>query len=473
MRFLLLNDTTLKAELEKRGHEVRACGPEARYLMPDQDHFDFTWPLKTVVELSEILERLRPWRPEVILQTETHTNYFYRGIEAAPCPTIWRTIDNHIHTWQPRYAMTHDLVLVAQKDYLPGFQALHPNACWLPLNCFPALHFDRQEARILPVAFVGSLDPRVHPERARFFEALRQEVPVEVRSGLNQAQIASLYNQARVVVNQCVHRDLNYRVYEAMSNGAMLITPAIENGQPELFEEGTHLITYPLHDSRAAAQKVRYYLEHEEERRRIAEAGRDLVMAHHTLGHRLETLLTLLETRGWSAHVQRAERLSPEAWAQVVPLYGALHVSRYGSAGLALDALTALWKERPAQALAFAESFAREQLSAGRAQEALPYLTLAQQQGQADAVAGLLGRVYLAQGKLTDAATFLEHACTRTQTDPELWLYLGLCHEALDALPSAVDALLEAHRLAPGHPQVRRTLERLRAAQTGQLPEGG
>lgn len=461
MRFLLLNDTTLKAELLARGHAVRACGPEGKHLMPDQDHFDFSWPLKTVVELDAILERLRPWVPDVIVQTETHTNYFYRGIERAPCPTLWRTIDNHIHTWQPRYAMTHDLVLVAQKDYLSSFQALHPEAHWLPLSCFPALHYDRGLARTIPASFVGSLDPQVHPERARFFDALRLRVPVEVHSGLNQVELADLYNRSRIVVNQCVHRDLNYRVYEALSNGALLITPAIENGQSELFVDGQHLVTYPLHDAEAAAAKVRYYLEHDDERKAIARAGYDLVHQEHSLSRRLDTLLELLESRAVASFARRPERLSADAWLGVLPLYAALHMQRYGSAELAVDALRGLAEVRPEVALGFLESFAQEHLAAGRAQDALAYLVLAEALGKGDDVADLLGRVRLAEGRLDEALPLLARGCELRPGHFEPWYYLGLCWEALDNLEGAGVALRQADELAPGNPLVRRRLERL------------
>lgn len=460
MRILLLNDSTLQVGLRARGHEVRSCGPEARYLMPDQDHFEFQYPAKTMIELSDVLERLGGWQPDLIIHTEIHTNFFYRGIEAAPCPTVWRTIDNHLHAWQPRYSVTHDMVMVAQKDYLPAFEALHPHAYWLPLNSFAQVHFDRGLARDIPVAFVGSLNPEMHPERAKFFAALRAEVPVDVRSGLNQGQMAEFYNHAQIVVNQCVHKDLNYRVFEAMANGALLITPRIENGLLELFTEGRELLTYPLHDAGAAARLCRYYLEHPEARKSIAKAGQLKVQQLHTLEHRLDTLLELLRERLPQARASRRSRLNPKAWQLLFPLYAALHSQRYANANLACDALRGIAAGAPVEAMAHATRVAVEHIDGGRAALAEPYLELARALGARGAVDGLLGRVRMTQGRVEDARALLETAVVSADKEPTFFVWLALCLEELGERDRAVAALQQALLLQPGRSDATRLLER-------------
>lgn len=464
MRILLLNDTTLKAGLMARGHDVRACGPEARYLMPDQDHFDFTFASRTVVELSELLARLGDWVPELILHTEIHTNYFYRGIESAPCPTLWRTIDNHIHPWQPRYAVTHDLVLVAQRDYLADFEALHPYAWWLPLNSFSQVHYDRKLTRDLPAVFVGSLNPEMHPERAKFFAAVRQKVPVEVQSGLNQNQMSELYNRAKIVVNQCVHKDLNYRVYEAMANGAMLLTPRIQNGQPELFVDGRELVSYPLHDADEAARLIQYYLEHEDERVAIAAAGHQAVMRAHTLEHRLETILSLVQEVLPAAYANRARRFTPQALSQLIPLYAALHSQRYANAGLALDALELLATNNLMEALASITRIAIEHIDGGRMAFAEPYLMLGHNLGGRGAIEGLLGRVRMSQGRMEEANELLEAAVVSSATEPSFWFWLALCHQEKGDMPQTIAALKHCLQLQPGRTDATRLLQRLEVA---------
>ena len=90
--------------------------------------------------------------------------------------------------------------------------------------------------------------------------------------------------------------------------GALLLTPRIGNGLLELFKDGVHLVTYEEGNAKDAGEKIRYYLEHEEERARIAAAGRAEVLAHHTGRSRAASLHSLLEATapGPRPHATRA-----------------------------------------------------------------------------------------------------------------------------------------------------------------------
>ncbi len=349
MRLLLLNDTTMKKYFEKH-HEVRACGPVGSYPMPDQARFDFQVPWHTAIDLDQILAALSPFTPDVIIHFEACTNIFYRGIEKAPCPTIWRTVDNHIHGWQPLYAPTHDVVLVAQKDYLPLFEEVHDNAFWLPLCSFPDVHHDRGLERTIAVGFAGSTDPRMHAERARFFSRLTKRVPVDIRSGLDQEALSHFYNQTKIVINQSIQGDLNYRVFEAMANGAMLLTPRIENGLPLLFQDGVELVTYTDGDVDEAAAALHYYLSHEEERERIAAAGARQVKNHSVEARALQ-ILRWIEERLPAAFAGRKDRLTIDVHKKLATLYAALHSSRFAPPSLAVDALEEIAERAPELAL--------------------------------------------------------------------------------------------------------------------------
>jgi len=69
----------------------------------------------------------------------------------------------------------------------------------------------------------------------------------------------------------------------------MLLTRRIANGQEILFEEGRH---YAAFSSEAELEeKICFYLEHEDERAAIAQAGLREVRTKHTLRLRLEQLL--------------------------------------------------------------------------------------------------------------------------------------------------------------------------------------
>src|SRR6266550_1456332 len=79
----------------------------------------------------------------------------------------------------------------------------------------------------------------------------------------------------------------NVRLFEATGVGTCLLTDWKEN-MPALFEPDKEAVTY--RDARECADKVRYLLEHDEERRAIAVAGQRRTLRDHTYTQRAEQL---------------------------------------------------------------------------------------------------------------------------------------------------------------------------------------
>ena len=300
MDILLLNDATFAPYLP-RDWRILAAGPQAQYVMPEQDKFQVWLGPELEQDLESVLQKCRAvcpgFDPAVIIQFETSLNYFYIGIERSKALTLWRLIDTHMfHNWQPIYAQLFDLTLVAQKDYLPLFAPYTPRAHWLPLSTNLKVHQDRGLPRDIPVSFVGSMNPVVHPERVKFFDALKERVPVQLFSGKNQAEISELYNRSQVVINECLHRDLNYRLFEALSNGALCLTPRIEAGQDELFVDGQDIVTYADKDVNDAAEKIQALLADPARQDRIRRSGYQKVVARHDIRHRVEEVVALIRS---------------------------------------------------------------------------------------------------------------------------------------------------------------------------------
>jgi spore maturation protein CgeB len=83
----------------------------------------------------------------------------------------------------------------------------------------------------------------------------------------------------------------NMRLYEATGVGTLLLTDAKQNLH-ELFEPDAEVVTYSAAEE--AADKIRYYLEHEDERATIARAGQARTLAEHTYAHRMRELEQIL-----------------------------------------------------------------------------------------------------------------------------------------------------------------------------------
>jgi glycosyltransferase involved in cell wall biosynthesis len=212
------------------------------------------------------------------------------GMERAPFATAAVLCDMHNHLpSRVRLARFFDHLFLYQRNYLSAFTE-HPkdHVHWMPFACDVETVRPLNLRRDLDVAFVGQLFGADH-ERSRIIGQLTQRWKLNPQRYYPQAEIPSVYSRAKIVLNLPLKDDLNFRTFEAMSCGAMLLTRRMANGQEVLFEEGRH---YAAFSSEAELEeKIAYYLAHEDERARIAEAGLLEVRTKHTLQLRLEQLL--------------------------------------------------------------------------------------------------------------------------------------------------------------------------------------
>src|SRR5262249_60095889 len=161
-----------------------------------------------------------------------------------------------------------------------------PDVRWLPLWAPDDVPAPAAEKRH-DVAFVGTLDPRLNPRRVALVAALRRRLAMHVAQG----DWASVLGSARIGFNQSVKGDLNFRVFETMAAGALLLTERIGNGLAHPFTDGADLVTYPHGDVPAAVQPPERYLGAERERTAIAAQGRAKVLASHLDRHPAPTVL--------------------------------------------------------------------------------------------------------------------------------------------------------------------------------------
>jgi spore maturation protein CgeB len=191
------------------------------------------------------------------------------------------------------------------------------NLYYLPLYCVPAFHhpveLTRGEARALEgvIALVG----RRYPYRERLVAELADypigvwgpdwerapdpRVRAVVRGGgvWGRAKLV-VYSGSRLSLNP--HHPLNdivgvnIRTFELAAAGACQVVDLKED-LPPLFKPGEEVVAY--RDLAELRRQLDYYRSHPDETRAIAESSRRRALAEHTLRHRIEEMLSVVDER--------------------------------------------------------------------------------------------------------------------------------------------------------------------------------
>ncbi|WP_432735218.1 glycosyltransferase family protein [Maridesulfovibrio sp. FT414] len=231
------------------------------------------------------------------------------GVEAYPCLTVFHCIDTHIHSWYPLYAQGFDICLVSLKDHLDRFT---PRLKESRLLWFPPIVMDNdvpvEMEKEWDLLFVGKVDPELTPARMKFLGEVARLVP-----GLHvtQGEYRKLFPRAKVVLNIAERGDLNFRVFEALACGSCLLTPKIEQGLFDLFEEGVHLVSYEPDNAEDLMLKLNMLLADDELRERIARQGNELIENSHRIIHRATTLHNTITEMNVEAAIANRLKAAP------------------------------------------------------------------------------------------------------------------------------------------------------------------
>lgn len=209
--------------------------------------------------------------------------------------TIYVASDTHLDNgYRLNKAKKFDYAFFNQKD------AANKAGCmWLPHAAEPQAYPKIEILKKYDVGFVGHMqdvDNYNGFTRTQALDRLFKEFPNFIYASRHPGfpeknlfeDAAKKFSQSKITFNISIKDDINMRVFETLSTGSFLLT----NWLPtlgELFEDGKHLVTYKTLDE--MVEKAHYYLEHDDEREKIAQAGYEEFINKHTYKHRVETIL--------------------------------------------------------------------------------------------------------------------------------------------------------------------------------------
>ncbi|MHC2995244.1 MAG: glycosyltransferase [Candidatus Atribacteria bacterium] len=267
-----------------RDHQVTYCGPPYKF---ERSGFSKD------VDLSKIDDE--KW--DLFFYIDAYHAGFPFGIEKTPFPTACYLIDIPYNLKQRLFvAPFFDYVFIPHKEYLEIFRQLNKNVFWLPFACDPEVHRCHKNVnKIYDIGFVGGVKGE---KRGKILENLSKHFKLNDFKRFHEpSEMALVYSQSKIVFNMGREGELNMRFFEALSSGSLLLTErSSKNGSNELFKNGEHLVEYEPKDN--LKEIIKYYLIHDRERKKIAEAGHKLVREKHTYWHRVQTILKIIKEDG-------------------------------------------------------------------------------------------------------------------------------------------------------------------------------
>jgi len=312
MRVLILGAPFLNHAFASLGCEVLNVGDK-----PDCDvHYPHPMSVLKILERADS----QGFRPDLAVYCDSGNMPQFFDLEKLPCPSALYSIDSYCNPWHIPFGHAFDTVFVAQKDYVELFARSGIPASWLPLFFCSARPHCLEQARDIPVVFVGNIGARNNPDRRVFLDSFRRAHPLCVAKG----DYVPLFNRSRIVLNQTAAGELNFRCFEALACGAALLMEECPNGLRDLFTPGEDILfPYARGNAPQAAATARAALGDPAALARIARQGRELVERKHSDVHRAAEMLRVMEALLRDAPHLR--RLSPEN----LPYRGELLSSAY------------------------------------------------------------------------------------------------------------------------------------------------
>jgi len=166
---------------------------------------------------------------------------------------------------------------------------------------------------IYDISVIASLGSNLYDKRVSYLKELtdfnlhiwgskdwrQTELVNHYYGSIKPDKVAGIYNQSKIVIN--IHYDKEpaegvcSRPFEAAASGALIVSDVIRKDIFNLFKVDEEFV--PFENSSDLKQKVKYYLEHQTERRKIAQAAYQRVIKEHTYYHRWQEILKITKNQ--------------------------------------------------------------------------------------------------------------------------------------------------------------------------------
>lgn len=258
------------------------------------------------------------FRPDVLVQREhIGRRIFLQGLEDVDCPKIFWAVDSHLNmAWQRWYARCFDMVLTPHASL---FKALPSR--WRPdiVRSFPWPGIRRawrpHAERSHHAVFVGRIDVN-RPQRGQFAALLQRHSVAPCT--LAFADMLTLYDDTRVLPNECIADEFNFRIMEGASCGCCVLTPDMGDDLRAAFTPDREVLTY--RHAQELDEQLTFLRARPSLTERIGRAAQKRVQAQHLAEHRAAALVSFCHTLPQHSRpkedIRRALALACLQWAR-------------------------------------------------------------------------------------------------------------------------------------------------------------
>jgi len=211
-------------------------------------------------------------------------------------PSVYWTSDVHLEG--PYHHLKHQV-----KNYniifscLPlGIEKLRNYSnknIYVPFGCDPKIHKKLNLPKRYDIGFVGT-DGGI--PRKFILQELRERYPNSFMGLAPSTQMAEIYSQSKVGFNYPIRLEgMTMRSFEIPACGTLQFMPRLPKQWIEQtgFHHKKNIIIYENFSD--LVHLIDYYLAHDEEREKIAQAGHEHVLSHHTYKHKVVEIFHHIE----------------------------------------------------------------------------------------------------------------------------------------------------------------------------------
>ncbi len=189
---------------------------------------------------------LYPQLPDFFIQKEALARkIFFSDVHTFACKTVFWSIDTHLqYSWVMYYARLFDVFLTPHQAFIENLaqEWLHPQLARLA-QCATQQDYVPHNRRQHNLNFVARLSGTRY-FRQKMCQLLLERYGMRHTEDISFADMMKLYANTRIIPNESMANEVNFRLLEGAAVGACVISPDIGEDQNCLLTTGEEFLVY-------------------------------------------------------------------------------------------------------------------------------------------------------------------------------------------------------------------------------------